>query len=46
MLSAESFVATGFFLIPCKLADSGCWLEGVVFSLQDVEGRVCYNVVK
>ena len=38
MLSAERFVAPGFCLILCKLADSACLLEGVVCSLQDVEG--------
>ena len=41
MLSAERFVAPGFRLISYKLTDSSCWLEGVVCSLQDVEGGFC-----
>ena len=41
MLSAERLVALGFCLISCKLADSACWLEGMVCSLKDVEGGFC-----
>ena len=41
MLSAERFVAPWFCLISCKLADSTCWLEGVVCSLPDVEVGFC-----
>ena len=46
MLCAERFVAPGFCLISYKLADSACWVDGVVCSLQDVEGGFCSNVVK
>ena len=41
MLCAERFVAPGFCLISYKLADSACWVDGVVCSLQDVEGGFC-----
>ena len=41
MLSAERFVAPGFCLILRKLAESACWLEGLVCSWQDVEGGFC-----
>ena len=41
MLSAERFVAAGFYLILRQLAQSTCWLEGLVCSLQDVKGGFC-----
>ena len=41
MLSSERFVALGFCLILRKLAESACWLEGVVGSLQDVAEWFC-----
>ena len=46
ILSVESFVAHGFYLILSKLAQSACWLEGVVCPLQDVEGGFYLNLVK
>ena len=41
MLSAERFIAPGFCLISCKLADSACLLGRVVCSLHDAEGGFC-----